>query len=99
MMGVYPAGSTVQLTDDRYAMVVGVNSTRPLKPRVLVHEPKVPRDEALIVDLESTQGIGIRRSIRPAQLPVPSLEYLAPRPRIAYFFEPLAAANDAALAA
>ncbi len=99
MMGVYPAGSTVQLTDDRYAMVVGVNSTRPLKPRVLVHEPKLPRDEALIVDLESTQGIGIRRSIRPSQLPALSLEYLAPRPRIAYFFEPLAAANDAALAA
>jgi putative nucleotidyltransferase with HDIG domain len=99
MMGVYPAGSTVQLTDDRYAMVVGVNSTRPLKPRVLVHEAKVPRDEALIVDLESTQGVGIRRSIRPSQLPVLSLEYLAPRPRIAYFFEPLAAGNDAALAA
>lgn len=99
MMGVYPAGSTVQLTDDRYALVVGVNSTRPLKPRVLVHEPKVPRDEALIVDLESTQGLGIRRSVRPSQLPLPSLDYLAPRPRVAYFFEPLAAANDAALAA
>ena len=91
MMGVYPAGSTVQLTNDRYAMVVGVNSTRPLKPRVLVHEAKVPRDEALLVDLETTPGIGIRRSIRPAQLPVASLEYLAPRPRVAYFFEPLGA--------
>lgn len=99
MMGVYPAGSTVQLTDDRYAMVVAVNSSRPLKPRVLVHEPKVPRDEALIVDLEATQGIGIRRSIKPAQLPVTSLEYLAPRPRVAYFFESLEPARDAALAA
>jgi HD-GYP domain-containing protein (c-di-GMP phosphodiesterase class II) len=100
MMGVYPAGSTVQLTDDRYAMVVAVNSTRPLKPRVLVHEARVPRDEALILDLESTQGLGIRRSIKPAQLPVASLEYLAPRPRVAYFFEPMAAAtNDAAIAA
>ena len=99
MMGVYPAGSTVQLTDDRYAMVVGVNSTRPLKPRVLVHEARIPRDEALIVDLESTQGLGIRRSIKPAQLPVASLEYLAPRPRVAYFFEPMAAAShDAAVA-
>lgn len=95
MMGVYPAGSTVQLTDDRYAMVVAVNSSRPLKPRVLVHEPGVPRDEALIVDLESTQGIGIRRSIKPAQLPVASLEYLAPHPRVAYFFEPMPPARDA----
>jgi putative nucleotidyltransferase with HDIG domain len=99
MMGVYPAGSTVQLTDDRYAMVVGVNSTRPLKPRVLVHEAGVPRDEALIVDLERSQGIGIRRSIKPAQLPVTSLEYLAPRPRVAYFFEPVEVADEAAIAA
>ncbi|MES2101542.1 MAG: HD domain-containing phosphohydrolase [Pseudomonadota bacterium] len=97
MMGVYPAGSTVQLTDDRYAMVVGVNSTRPLKPRVLVHEVGVPRDEALILDLEASHVIGIRRSIKPSQLPVTSLEYLAPRPRVAYFFEPVVvAANDTA---
>jgi hypothetical protein len=87
MMGVYPAGSTVQLTDDRYAMVVGVNSSRPLKPRVLVHEARVPRDEALIVDLEALQGLGIRRSVKPQQLPVASLEYLSPRPRVSYFFE------------
>jgi hypothetical protein len=45
MMGVYPAGSVVQLTDDRFAMVIAVNSSRPLKPRVMVHEPGVPRDE------------------------------------------------------
>jgi HD-GYP domain-containing protein (c-di-GMP phosphodiesterase class II) len=91
MMGVYPAGSTVQLTDDRYAMVVGVNSSRPLKPRVLVHEARVPRDEALIVDLEGLSGVGIRRSIKPQMLPVASLEYLSPRPRVAYFFESEAA--------
>lgn len=89
MMGVYPPGSVVQLTDDRYALVVGVNSSRPLKPRVLVHEPKVPRDEALLLDLEATDGIGIRRSLRPQQLPETAQIYLAPRPRVAYFFEPV----------
>ena len=89
MMGVYPPGSTVQLTDDRYAMVVSVNSSRPLKPRVLVHDPKVPRDEALVLDLETAPGMGIRRSIKPLQLPADSLEYLSPRLRVAYFFEPV----------
>lgn len=88
MMGVYPPGSTVQLTDDRFAIVVAVNSSRPLKPRVMVHEPKVPRDEALILDLETTEGLGIRRSLRPQQLPPSTLAYLSPRPRVAYFFEP-----------
>jgi putative nucleotidyltransferase with HDIG domain len=99
MMGVYPAGSTVQLTDDRFALVVGVNSSRPLKPRVLVHEAKVPRDEALILDLETSGGLGIRRSIKPSQLPMTSLEYLAPRPRVAYFFEPMEVAQESAIAA
>jgi putative nucleotidyltransferase with HDIG domain len=89
MMGVYPPGSTVQLTDDRYALVVGVNSSRPLKPSVLVHEPGIPRDEALVLDLDQAHDLGIRRSIRPVQLPESAHRYLAPRQRVAYFFEPV----------
>ncbi|MFN4361130.1 MAG: HD-GYP domain-containing protein [Hylemonella sp.] len=87
MMGVYPPGSVVQLIDGRYALVVSVNSVRPLKPRVIVHEPSVPKHEALILDLESQPHIGIRRSLKPASLPPDALEYLGPRQRIAYYFE------------
>lgn len=96
MMGVYPPGSVVQLTDDRYAMVVSVNSSRPLKPRVMVHEPRVPRDEALVINLEHEPRLGIRRSLKPQQLPTESLDYLAPRTRVAYFFEPDAAPQEEA---
>jgi HD-GYP domain-containing protein (c-di-GMP phosphodiesterase class II) len=87
MMGVYPPGSVVQLIDGRYALVVSVNSVRPLKPRVIVHEPSVPKHEALILDLESQPNIGIRRSLKPASLPADALDYLGPRQRIAYYFE------------
>ena len=73
MMGVYPAGSVVQLTDDRYALVMSVNSTRPLKPNVLVHDPGLPRDEALHLNLMCTPELGIRRSLKPAQLPADAL--------------------------
>lgn len=88
MMGVYPAGSAVQLTDDRYALVVGVNSSRPLRPKVLVHDAGVPRDEALVLDLETVSGLGIRRSLKPTALPPRTLDYLSPRSRVSYFFEP-----------
>lgn len=91
MMGVYPAGSIVQLTDERHAMVVGVNSTRPLKPRVLVYDPQVPPEEALVLDLERAGDIGIRRSLPPAKLSREAFEYLAPRPRVTYYFEPAGA--------
>jgi HD-GYP domain-containing protein (c-di-GMP phosphodiesterase class II) len=97
MMGVYPAGSVVQLTDDRYAIVMSVNSSRPLKPRVLVHDAKVPASQALYLNLETTPDLGIRRSVRAAQLPAAALDYLAPRPRVLYYFE--AASSGAAAAA
>ncbi|MFG6432602.1 HD-GYP domain-containing protein [Roseateles sp. LYH14W] len=87
MMGVYPPGSTVQLTDDRYALVVSVNSARPLKPRVMVHDLKVAKEEALILNLEEMPDLGIRRSLKPQFLPRPALDYLSPRARIAYFFD------------
>jgi HD-GYP domain-containing protein (c-di-GMP phosphodiesterase class II) len=95
MMGVYPAGSLVQLTDDRYAMVIGVNSSRPLKPRVLVHNlpaawrgtpPAAPE----LLDLERIPDLGIRRSLAPSKVPGAALQALDPRPRVAYFFEPIA---------
>ena len=89
MMGVYPAGSVVQLTDDRYALVTQVNSSRPLKPRVLVHDPKVPRDEALMLDLEQHGDLGIRRSVQPAKLPPAAATYLALKPRVNYYFDAL----------
>ena len=91
MMGVYPPGSVVQLTDDRYALVVAVNSMRPLKPRVVVHDPSVRSEEALTLDLEQEPRLGVRRSLKPNQLPPAALEYLSPRHKIAYYFEPVTA--------
>ena len=87
MMGVYPPGSIVQLVNDRYAIVASVNSSRPLRPKVIVHDPRVPKEEAPILDLETVPELGIRRCLRPAQLPREALDYLSPRQRICYFFE------------
>ncbi len=87
MMGVYPPGSIVQLVNDRYAIVASVNSSRPLRPKVIVHDSRVPKDEAPILDLETVPELGIRRSLKPVQLPREALDYLSPRQRICYFFE------------
>ncbi|MCU6434418.1 DUF3391 domain-containing protein [Undibacterium sp. Jales W-56] len=87
MMGIYPPGSVVQLTDERYALVVSVNSSRPIKPRVMIHNPEVPRDDALVINLEHEQSLGIHRSLKPLQLPKAAYDYLSPRKRLCYFFE------------
>ncbi len=93
MMGVYPPGSVVQLNDERFGIVVSVNSVRPLKPKLVVHDSGIARVDAPILDLETARHIGIRRSIKPAALPSAALEFLAPRSRVSYFYERI---NDAA---
>lgn len=87
MMGVYPPGSVVQLTDERFALVMSVNSSRPLKPRVLVHDRLVASEDAILLDLQEEPTIGIQRSLRPDQLPYNARTYLSPRQRICYYFE------------
>jgi HD-GYP domain-containing protein (c-di-GMP phosphodiesterase class II) len=87
MMGVYPPGSIVQLANDQYGIVTSVNFAQPLRPKVMVHDPSIDKDQAPILNLELMAGLGIRRSLKPAQLPRDALDYLMPRQRICYFFE------------
>ena len=69
----------------------------PVGTTVLVHDPAVPRDEALLLDLQSAGDLGIRRSVKALQLPEDAFAYLAPRQRVAYFFEPTAVEQPTAL--
>lgn len=89
VMGVYPPGSVIQLSDGRYGMVMSVNSARPLKPQLLVCDENGPSatDGAVWLDLECCPGLAVKRSLRPSQLPWQALAYLSPRQRICYFFE------------
>ena len=63
---------------------------------MLVHDPRVAREEALVLDLETAEGVGIRRSVRVSQLPRAAQEYLAPAQRMCYYFEPAGAARPVA---
>ena len=86
-MGIYPPGTIVILSNDSVGMVVSVNSSKPLKPTVLIYDPQVPRDRAILVELESEPDITISRAIKPDQLPKPVYDYLSPRRRVTYYFD------------
>lgn len=85
-LGVYPPGSIVQLSDNRYGLVASVNPTKPLRPYVLLYAPEVPREEGLLINLGDMPGVTIARCLRQEQLPRDVLAYLAPGRRICYFF-------------
>lgn len=86
-MGIYPPGTIVVLSNDCIGMVVSVNSAKPLKPTVLIYDPLVPREQAILVELESEPEVSISRAITPDQLLPPIYNYLSPRRRVTYYFD------------
>ena len=85
-MGVYPPGTIVVLSNGALGMVVSVNSSRPLKPTLLVYDPAVPKEEAILVDLEQEPDVSVSKTLKPTQLPQAAYDYLAPRKRMSYYF-------------
>ncbi|WP_324779139.1 HD-GYP domain-containing protein [Thiobacillus sedimenti] len=95
-MGVYPPGSVVQLSDGRIGLVMSVNPGRLLHPSLLIHDPDVPKEEALWLDLRESPEVSVAKTLRPAELDRAVLAYLDPRTRISYFTENGLAGNRGA---
>lgn len=84
-MGVYPPGTIVRLTNGAVGMVISVNPEHSLKPDLLIYDPEVPQNEALIFDLTVDQSLSIETSLRPHDLPEAVHDYLNPRVRVSYY--------------
>lgn len=85
-VGIYPPGTLVALSNGALGMVLSVNSSRPLKPTVVIHDPAVQKAEAIVVELEREPDVSIARALRPQQLTREQSDYLSPRKRMAYYF-------------
>ncbi|ACJ28995.1 HDIG domain protein [Shewanella piezotolerans WP3] len=85
MLGIYPPGSIVELSSGQYGMVMSVNVSQILLPRILVYDALVPKEQAPIVEL-AQEGLTIVRCLPPAALPEKVFKYLNPRERVSYFF-------------
>ncbi|KKL01125.1 HD-GYP domain-containing protein [Rheinheimera mesophila] len=86
MMGIYPPGTVVLLSDQRVGIVMAVNSDSMLYPDVLIYDADVPRLEAAIVTLEANK-LSIEKVIKPKALPPEVFAYLNPRAQVSYFVQ------------
>jgi hypothetical protein len=85
LLGVYPPGTVVQLSDGTLAMVVSPGR-KSLQPKVLIYSPELPKDEAPTLDLDAEPDLKIAEAIRPTALPPDVLQWLNPQQRLSYFF-------------
>lgn len=95
-LGVYPPGTIVQLSNGAIGMVATINTARPMKPMVVVYDAQVPKEEAILVDMEIEGDVNIAKAIRPAQLPREIYNYLSPRQQVSYYFDARSPSKDAA---
>ena len=86
-VGIYPPGTLVALNNGAIGMVTSVNSSRPLKPSVLIYDPNVPKDEAIIVDMEKESDLVVARTLRLSELDPDPRDYLSPKKRMTVFFD------------
>jgi len=84
-LGVYPPGSIVRLNNAAIALVVNVNPGKLLHPTLLLYDPAVPKEEALLLNLADEPDLSVAETLRPSELPKFVFDYLSPRSRISYF--------------
>jgi putative nucleotidyltransferase with HDIG domain len=85
-MGVYPPGTLVRLTDETLGLVIASNFGKPLRPRILIFDPSVPKSEAATLDLLKEPDLSVKQSLRPRDVSRDVYEYLSPRTHMTYFF-------------
>ena len=88
-LGVYPPGTVVQLSNGVMGIVVTVNTARPMRPMIMVYDADVPKQEAILLDMERETDFNIAKAIRPSQVARDVYNYLSPRKRVSYYFDPL----------
>jgi HD-GYP domain-containing protein (c-di-GMP phosphodiesterase class II) len=87
VMGVYPPGTVVQLNDENLGMVISVDAAELLRPRVILYNPDIPREEALMVDLRERTDLEVKSVLKPTQFPPRICEYLGLSERLGYFYK------------
>ena len=93
-LGVYPPGTVVQLSNGVIGMVATINTAKPMRPMVVVYDQEIPKEEALLVDLEADAEVNIAKALRPGQLPREIYTYLNPRKQVSYYFDASAANKE-----
>lgn len=83
---VYPPGTIVLLSNGTLGMVTEVNSSRLLKPVVMVYDATVGNTDPIIVDLDAEADVTISKALNPQRLPPQVGQFFASGKRMPYFF-------------
>jgi HD-GYP domain-containing protein (c-di-GMP phosphodiesterase class II) len=85
ILGIYPPGTVVRLSNGEVGIVISINPRNPLKPSLLLYDANIPKEEALICEMEDNEDIAIEKSIHIDELPDQVRLYLSATSQVTYF--------------
>lgn len=86
-LGVYPPGTLVALNNGAIGLVVATSNNNPLCPSLILYDAEVPRNEAVIFNMEDDEDVKILKSLLPSELPPNVRDYLLPQNNMRYFID------------
>jgi putative nucleotidyltransferase with HDIG domain len=92
-LGIYPPGTVVKLSNGLIGIVISVNPQNALKPSLMLYDPKIPKEEALMIEMEDDPDVTIETSIQPNMLPDEIRLYLCPKTGYNYYMDASPAGN------
>ncbi|TIH16516.1 HD-GYP domain-containing protein [Marinifilum sp. JC120] len=84
MLGIYPPGSMCELNTGEVAMVTSTGD-HPLLPNVIVYDPHIPKNKAMILKLGTDINSKVERIISCKDLTPDQLKYLSPKTKLGYY--------------
>ena len=84
LLGIYPPGTLVQLSDGSLGQVVAPGADS-LKPKVLLYNPLTSKEEAQVLELDGAVDLKITAAIRPESLPQEARAWIKPEQPQAFF--------------
>ena len=87
LLGVYPPGSVIRLSDDKLGLVISACSGAALTPSVLIYDPDIPKQEAQIINLQDFPDLKIAEALNPGDFPPEIHQYLGMQDRLSYLAE------------
>jgi len=87
VLGVYPPGTVVQLTGDRLGLVIASNSDDKMQPDILIYDPDIPKQDAVIIRLSQYQDLNIEKALKSGEYPQEIHDYFGMQDRIGYLLD------------
>ncbi|MGK4476194.1 HD-GYP domain-containing protein [Aeromonas molluscorum] len=85
LLGVYPPGSMVQLSDGNLALVISTEPTQPLKPKILPYVKGQRSEGVTLIDLREDER-SITASVKPEELDDAQRHFFNLGRRFCYYF-------------